>query len=138
MTSLSRLRLAVLACTTGLILLCLAWELFLAPQRPGGSLLALKALPLIAALPAFLGGRVRAYQWWSMLILLYLCEGVVRGMSDASPISRTLGWTETLLSVLAYGAIVAYVRKAQASEAAQASATATPTAGRSAGSERGK
>jgi uncharacterized membrane protein len=68
MTSLSRLRLAVLACTTGLILLCLAWELFLAPQRPGGSLLALKALPLIAALPAFLGGRVRAYQWWSMLI----------------------------------------------------------------------
>ena len=91
MTSLHRLRLTVLACTTGLILLCLAWELVLAPQRPGGSLLALKALPLIAALPAFLGGRIRAYQWWSMLILLYLCEGIVRGMSDASPISRTLG-----------------------------------------------
>ena len=48
MTSLHRLRLTVLACTTGLILLCLAWELVLAPQRPGGSLLALKALPLIA------------------------------------------------------------------------------------------
>jgi len=136
MTSLHRLRLAVLACTTGLIVLCLAWELVLAPQRPGGSLLALKAVPLIAALPAFLSGRVRAYQWWSMLILLYLCEGVVRGMSDASHIGRTLGWTETLLSVLAYGAIVAYVRRAQASEAAQASATATPAAGRSAGSER--
>ena len=136
MTSLYRLRLAVLACTTGLILLCLAWELFLAPQRPGGSLLALKALPLIAALPAFMGGRVRAYQWWSMLILLYLCEGVVRGMSDATQIGRTLGWTEAVLSMLAYGTIVAYVRKAQASDAAQATATTSGAADRSAGSDR--
>ena len=136
MTSLYRLRLAVLACTTGLILLCLAWELFLAPQRAGGSLLALKALPLIAALPAFVGGRIRPYQWWSMLILLYLCEGVVRGMSDASQIGRTLGWTEAVLSVLAYGAIVAYVRKAQASDAAQTTATTSGATDRSAGSNR--
>lgn len=119
MTSLHALRTAVLVCIAGLIILSLAWELVLVPQRPGGSLLALKALPLLAALPAFIGGRVRAYQWWSMLILLYLCEGVVRGMSDVSPLGRSLGWTEVALSVIAYGAIIAYVRKAQSVEAAQ-------------------
>ena len=125
MTSLHPLRTAVLVCTAGLIVLSLAWELVLVPQRPGGSLLALKALPLLAALPAFISGRVRAYQWWSMLILLYLCEGLVRGMSDASPLGRALGWTEVALSVLAYGAIVAYVRKAQSAEVAQGVAGAT-------------
>jgi hypothetical protein len=33
----------------GLIVLGLAWELWLAPLRPGGSLLALKVLPLVRA-----------------------------------------------------------------------------------------
>jgi hypothetical protein len=30
---------------------------------------------------------------WSMLILVYLCEGVVRGMSDGGR-SSVLGWIE--------------------------------------------
>ena len=33
-----------------LIFLCLAWELWLAPLRPGGSWVALKAVALAAAL----------------------------------------------------------------------------------------
>lgn len=100
-------------CVAALALLALAWELWLAPARPGGSLLALKALPLLAALPSFVKGRVKAYQWWSMLILLYLCEGVVRGMSDGSAAARNLGWLEFALACLAYGSIVAYVRSLQ-------------------------
>jgi hypothetical protein len=32
-----------------LLFLCLAWELWLAPLRPGGSMLALKALPLLVS-----------------------------------------------------------------------------------------
>ena len=38
----------------GLLALCLAWELWLAPLRPGGTLLALKALPLLLP-PTVLG-----------------------------------------------------------------------------------
>ena len=38
--------LAASASLTLLIFFCLAWELRLAPLRPGGSMLALKALPL--------------------------------------------------------------------------------------------
>lgn len=112
-------RRVVIGAVVALILLGLAWEMWLAPQRPGGTLLALKVLPLLAALPAFIQGRVKAYQWWSMLILVYLCEGVVRAMSDATALARGLGAIEVLLSAAAFGAIVAYIRAAQAQSAAR-------------------
>ncbi|HWS75261.1 MAG TPA: DUF2069 domain-containing protein, partial [Quisquiliibacterium sp.] len=35
----------------GLVALGLAWELWLAPLKPGGSMLALKVVPLALALP---------------------------------------------------------------------------------------
>ena len=46
-----------------LLLLCLAWELWLAPLRPGGSYLALKALPLAIPLVGIFEGKRRTYQW---------------------------------------------------------------------------
>ena len=39
-------RLLAVSSLMGLIVLGLAWELWLAPLRPGGTLLALKVLPL--------------------------------------------------------------------------------------------
>lgn len=80
-------------------------------------MLALKALPLVLALPAFARGNVRTYQWWSMLILVYLCEGVVRGMTDASSVGRALGWAEVALSTLTWGTIIAYVMAARSGKA---------------------
>ena len=47
--------LAACASLVALIFLCLAWEIFLAPLKPGGSWLALKALPKL--LPADRGQR---------------------------------------------------------------------------------
>ena len=58
----------------GLIFLCLAWELWLSPLRPGGSMLALKALPLLIPLFGILRGKRYTHQWASMLILLYFAE----------------------------------------------------------------
>jgi uncharacterized membrane protein len=113
-----RTRRLVVAGVASLAVLAVAWELWLAPQRPGGSLLALKALPLLAALPSLARGRVRAFQWWSMAILLYLCEGVVRGMSDATATSRTLGWIEAALAAATYAAILMHVRAARAAASA--------------------
>ena len=77
---------------------------------PGGSLMVLKALPLAAVLPALARGHVRAFQWWSMLILVYLCEGIVRGMSDPDATSRLLGWIETALASIAWFGILAAVK----------------------------
>ena len=69
----------------GLIVLCLAWELWLAPLRAGGSLLALKALPLCLPLAGLLKRRLYTYRWVSLLVWLYFTEGVVRAYSDPMP-----------------------------------------------------
>lgn len=92
-----------------LIVLGLAWELWLAPLRPGGSMLALKVLPLALAIPGIARGRVRTYQWWSMGILAYLCEGVVRATTDPG-MSRVLASIETALALAAFAAILIFVR----------------------------
>jgi uncharacterized membrane protein len=103
------LRYLAFSSLTGLILLCLAWELWLAPLRPGGSFMALKALPLALPLMGILDGKRYTYQWSSMLILAYFAEGVTRGWSDAG-LSRGLALLETALSVLFFAAAVAYAR----------------------------
>lgn len=104
-----RWRRLVFWCFVALAALGLAWELWLAPLRPGGSMLALKALPLLLALPAIRRGSVYAFQWWSMLVLLYLMEGLVRATSDRG-LSAVLGAIETVLAAAAFGGVLLYVR----------------------------
>ena len=91
------------------MVLCLAWELWFAPLRPGGSYLALKALPLALPLMGILEGKRRTYQWSSMLVLAYLAEGVVRAYSE-SGVSRMLAGIETVLSIAFFAATVGYAR----------------------------
>ena len=85
------LRLGASVSLIALIILCLAWEFFIAPLRPGGSLLALKVLPLLLPLRGVLRGNLYTMQWAAMLILLYFMEGVVRAWSDPSPASNLMG-----------------------------------------------
>jgi uncharacterized membrane protein len=99
----------VLASVAALAVLSVAWEFWLAPLRPGGSMLALKALPLVLALPPLRASRLRTYQAWSMGILLYLCEGLVRATTDRG-LSATLAAIETLLAAIAFAAILVHVR----------------------------
>ncbi|MFC0400748.1 DUF2069 domain-containing protein [Paraburkholderia rhizosphaerae] len=91
-----------------LIALCVAWEWRVAPLRPGGSALVLKALPLLLALRGVWRRNLYTLQWASMLVLLYLMEGIVRGMSDRGP-SATLAWLEALLALLFFVCALAYV-----------------------------
>lgn len=89
---------------TSLVILCvwlLAWEIVIAPLHPGGSLLALKVLPLLLPLRGVLKRDLYTLQWSSMVILLYLIEGIVRAWSDRTEISRLMALGETLL-VCAY------------------------------------
>ena len=96
-----------------LIALCLLWELKLAPLRPGGSLLVLKALPLLLPLRGVLKGRLYTLQWAAMLILLYFMEGVVRAWSDPSPMSAVMGGLEIVFSLAFYLCAVCYLRPAK-------------------------
>ncbi|KMW47981.1 DUF2069 domain-containing protein [Ralstonia insidiosa] len=92
-----------------LIVLCAAWELWLAPVRPGGSWLALKALLLAWPLPGVLRKNRYTMQWASMFILLLFTEGIVRATSDAG-LSRSLAWVEVVLSVTFFFATIFYLR----------------------------
>jgi uncharacterized membrane protein len=92
-----------------LIALCLAWEIWLAPLRPGGSWLMLKALPLLFPLRGVLAGRRRTYQWASMFILAYLVEGCVRAWSDRG-LSAELAMAEAVLAVIFFSSAVIYAR----------------------------
>ena len=98
------------ACSlVALIALCLAWELWLAPLRPGGSWLVLKVLPLLAPLFGILRRKLYTYQWASMLILAYFTEGVVRGYTEAG-LPAVVARVEIALSLLFFLSVVAYVR----------------------------
>ena len=96
-----------------LFLLCIAWELFLDPLAPGGSLYVLKALPLLFPLYGVYKGNLYTLQWSSMLVLLYFTEGVVRWYSDISVTSSMLGGIETILALVFFLAAILYVRPAK-------------------------
>lgn len=93
-----------------LVVYMLARELAIAPLRPGGSLLALKALPFVLALPGVLRRRLYTFQWTALLVLVYVALGIVSGMSDAKPVSRWAGWAEALIASGYFVAALAYVR----------------------------
>ena len=97
--------LAACAAWIGLILLGLAWEIFLAPLRPGGSWLVLKVLPLLAPLFGLLHGRRRTFQWTSFLALAYFTEGVVRAWAEPGPV-RALAALEITLALALFGCAV--------------------------------
>ena len=93
----------------GLIFLCLVWELWLAPARPGGSWLVLKTLPLLLPLMGILKGRRYTYQWAPMLLLFYFSEGVMHAWSETG-LSAQLGMAEIVLSVVFFFTAIYYAK----------------------------
>jgi uncharacterized membrane protein len=126
--SVARTRALAVASLCGLILLSLAWELWLAPIRPGGSWLALKALPLCLPLAGLLKHRMYTYRWVSLLVWLYFTEGVVRAWGDPAP-GRWLALAEVALCLLLFAACALHVRLRLAhGRAGAARAAAAPAA----------
>jgi uncharacterized membrane protein len=100
-------RLAALAACVALIALGLAWELWLAPTGRGS--LALKVLPLLAALPGLWRMRLYTYRWLSLLLWLYVTEGAVRAFGDGA-LGARLALGEIGLALLLFAACGAHVR----------------------------
>ena len=105
-------RLAAVVSLLALIALGLAWELWLAPLRPGGSWLALKVLPLLLPLPGLLRLRMFTYRWVALFVWLYFIEGVVRAAGDGG-LSGRLAGVEVLLVLVLFAACTAHVRLRQ-------------------------
>jgi len=105
--------LAACASLVALVFLCVAWELFAAPLKPGGSWLVLKALPLLAPLFGVLRGRRYTFKWSTLLIWAYAAEGATRMYTDTGPAAR-LAFVELVLSLAYFGAAVAYLKTTRA------------------------
>ena len=103
------LRIGAGSSLVALIFLCLAWESVLAPFKPNGSLLMLKALPLLLPLFGILKGRRYTYQWASMFILLYFTEGAVRAWSDTG-LSAKLAMIEVVLTLIFFVCTIYYAK----------------------------
>ena len=100
------------ALLAALALMEICWELWLAPLKPGGSWLALKALPLVALWPGVARSRTRALQWTLLLLPWYFAEGVVRGFSESGR-HALCAVTAAALSLATIASGLAYVRLAK-------------------------
>ncbi|MBS1156540.1 MAG: hypothetical protein H6R07_2464 [Proteobacteria bacterium] len=96
-----------------LIVLCVGWELWWAPLRPGGSFLVLKALPLLLPLRGLLHGRRYTAQWTSLFILFWIAEGAMRAGSDQG-LSQRLAIVELLLAGVCFVCVSVYARLTRA------------------------
>lgn len=102
-----RTRNLAVACLVALIVLGLAWELWLAPT--GRGTLALKVLPLVVPLAGLLKRRMYTYRWVSLLVWIYFAEGVVRATSEPAP-GAWLALIEVVLCLLLFVACATHVR----------------------------
>ena len=101
-------QLLAVAAFVDLFILCVAWEWFISPLRPGGSWLILKGIPLLFAIPGIWKGKVYTMQWASMLILLYVTEGLVRILESGT--NFWLALLETVLATTAFVCLLLYLK----------------------------
>jgi uncharacterized membrane protein len=101
------------AAVTALLLLEVLWELWLAPLKPGGSWLALKALPLALLWPGLARGARRPRQWLALVLPLYVAEALVRALSESGR-HALVAWTAAVIAAVACVAVLASFRAARA------------------------
>lgn len=101
-----------MAALAALMLLCVAWEGWLAPLRPGGSAAVLKAAPLLLPWFGIVRGKVYTHQWAAMLILLYFAEGLTRAITDPAP-AAWLAALEAVLALIFFFCAIFYARFAR-------------------------
>jgi len=100
---------AACACLIALIFLCVAWELFLAPLKAGGSWLVLKVLPLLAPLFGVLRAKRYTFQWSTLMIWIYAAEGATRAYTDRG-LSAGLALGELALALAYFAFAVSFLK----------------------------
>ena len=100
-------RSAALGALLALIVLGLAWELWLAPT--GSGTLALKVLPLVLCLAGLWRHRMYTFRWLSLLLWLYFLEAVIRATTE-SGVSMWLALLQTVLCIVLFACCSVYIR----------------------------
>lgn len=90
-----------------LVVLGVAWELWLAPT--GRGTLAVKVLPLALAVPGLWAARLHTYRWTSLVVWLYVGEGLLRATTERGT-SALLASVEVALGVALFTACGVHIR----------------------------
>lgn len=101
-----------------LLLLCTAWEIWLAPSHAKWFWVLLKVTPLIFPLRGILKGDIYTLQYSSMLILLYFMDSIV-SMYTGANIIFALAFLEFLCSILFFICALSYLRPYKQKQRAQ-------------------
>lgn len=96
-------------CVLGMVLLTMLWELWLSPLYPGGSWLAAKALIMLLPLRGLLHGRRYTFQWYTMFVLLWLLEGIMRAYAETG-MGRWLACLQVAFAVISYTSANLYAK----------------------------
>jgi uncharacterized membrane protein len=91
----------------------LLWETVVAPLKPGGSLLALKCLPLVLLVSGLMRDSRRARQWLALLLPWYFAEALVRALTSQGRASMA-AIVAALLVGIAFTALLASFRAERA------------------------
>lgn len=105
----------------GLIVLGLAWELWIAPLAGGRWLLGLKVVPLFFLLAAVWRGSAYGMQVALLIVLGYVLEGGLR-LFDPAPV-RWLAIIELALAAVFFVATIVYLRPLKRAARARARST---------------
>lgn len=116
------LRAASVLLLLALIALDLAWELWLAPT--GQKTLVIKVLPLVLPLAGLLKHRLYTYRWLSLMLWLYVAEGLVRANGGEAGWGPKLAWGQVALCALLFTTCGLYVRARLKAGKAAAAVTA--------------
>lgn len=100
------------AAFVALFIQCIAWEWFLSPLRPGGSWLILKGIPLLFAIPGLWRGKIYTMQWASLMILLYITEGLTRILETGA--NFWMAALETILGTIGFICLLIYLKPIKA------------------------
>jgi uncharacterized membrane protein len=100
------------AAFVALFIQCVAWEWFLSPLRPGGSWLILKGIPLLFAIPGLWRGKIYTMQWASLMILLYITEGLTRILETGA--NFWMAALETILGTIGFICLLIYLKPIKA------------------------
>lgn len=124
-----RARDVALGSVIGLIVVGLAWELWLAPT--GSGTWAIKVVPLVFCLGGLLRHRLYTFRWLSLLVWLYALESMTRAITERG-LSQGLAVLQLALSLVLFTACAMYVRwrlrNGQRAKAAEAAAAAQQAA----------
>lgn len=93
-----------------LIVLCAIWESIGAPLRLGGTFFVFKGALLLPFLAKIWQGQRRSFISVSLIVLLYILEGLTRSYADINPISRIYAVAEVVVSLWVFIFSISYLK----------------------------